>query len=1000
MHKYLLISPIILSIFLFGCGDRSSSPNPMLLADGVTTQPLSELKKDVNVMLLVFGEENVSVNNDGDDRIEIPINALTKRVIEESIREAVKIKAITNRVIKTLKKKYTFNKNKTMGAITSESFVKTVLEEIPDSAVLKNVDTEALAELVDEIMAGKTPVEKPVPEPEETQETSEEDQQKEVEEDQQKEVEEDQQKEAEDDQQQEAVGAVPEGTPKSQETQGTSGDDDQTQEGVDAVPEGTPEPEDTQGASGNNQVQPNANTQSEPQPQPETQEDTDTDTDTDTQQQVPQDQVVQGAQGQQQQGDPNQNQQQQGTQNQQQQVNNAPVFSDGSSTTRAIAENTGSGENIGFPVSATDADNDTLTYTLGGTDASAFSIVSSSGQLQTSAALDYETKSAYALTVSVSDGNGGSDSITVTISVTDVDETQGDPPPGGIIIVQDPPFVPPEPSDPPPSSPQQQANNAPVFSDGSSTTREIAENTGSGENIGSPVSATDADGDTLTYTLGGTNASSFSIVSSSGQLRTSAALDYETKSAYALTVSVSDGKGGSSNIAVTIDITDVNENRAPVFTEGTSTTREIAENTVSGVNIGSAVSATDADGDTLTYSLGGTDASAFSIVSSSGQLQTSAALDYETKSAYALTVSVSDGNGGSDSITVTISVTDVDETPNDPPPQVTVIVQPPQGDPIQQQQANNAPVFSDGTSTTRAIAENTFSNIDIGSPVSATDADGDTLTYTLGGTDASAFSIVSSSGQLQTSAALNYEVKNSYTVTVSVSDGKGGTNSITVTINVTDVDEPQGDPPGGIIIVGDPSDPPPSSPQVQGQQGSKPSLPDPIEVGDTGSSAATVSHNPRNSPPLPTTASEVAEVASKDNLYHIEFDISVNIDGWVLQSEKKARYNHVRFEPVAIWFDKFIVIPPRHSDVVGEGLYTVFTYLAVNYLHNDIVPIGNVMPVMFKKDLGNGHAAIMDVTSMEIKITGSSDNPDTLTYTVESITLGGDDGDGNIRYEE
>ena len=67
----------------------------------------------------------------------------------------------------------------------------------------------------------------------------------------------------------------------------------------------------------------------------------------------------------------------------------------------------------------------------------------------------------------------------------------------------------------------------------------------------------------------------------------------------------------------------------------TSTTRAVAENTVSGVNIGSAVSATDADsGDTLTYTLGGTDASSFSIVSSSGQLQTSAALDYETKSAY------------------------------------------------------------------------------------------------------------------------------------------------------------------------------------------------------------------------------------------------------------------------------------------------------------------------------------------------------------------------------
>ena len=50
----------------------------------------------------------------------------------------------------------------------------------------------------------------------------------------------------------------------------------------------------------------------------------------------------------------------------------------------------------------------------------------------------------------------------------------------------------------------------------------------------------------------------------------------------------------------------------------------------------------------------------------SGQLQTSAALDYETKSSYSVSVSVSDGNGGSDSITVTVNVTNVSEPPTPP----------------------------------------------------------------------------------------------------------------------------------------------------------------------------------------------------------------------------------------------------------------------------------------------------------------------------------------------
>ena len=526
-------------------------------------------------------------------------------------------------------------------------------------------------------------------------------------------------------------------------------------------------------------------------------------------------------------------------------VNEAPVFTDGSSTSRSVAENTASGQNIGTAISATDVDSgNTLTYTLGGTDADSFSIVSTSGQIQTSAVLNYESKTSYSVTVSVSDGNGGSDSIDVTINVTDVNET---PP----------------------------ANNSPVFTDGDSTTRSVAENTASGQNIGTAISATDVDsGNTLTYTLGGTDADSFSIVSTSGQIQTSAALNYEAKTSYSVTVSVSDSNGGSDSITVTINVTNVNE--APVFTDGDNTTRSIAENTASAQNIGTAISATDVDsGNTLTYSLGGTDADAFGIVSTSGQIQTSAALDYESKSSYSVSVSVSDGNGGSDSIAVTINVTNVNEAPSfNTSERVTLSVaentasgtdigdpfqatDPDSGDTVtyslqradkhtfrinantgqlqthaaldyetkssysklavratdsgglvsrvlvtinvtnvNETLGNNTPSFTDGTSTTRTVAENTASDTNIGTAVAATDADsGDTLTYTLSGTDASSFSIVSTSGQLQTSAALDYETKNTYSVTVSVADGNGGTDSIDVSISVTDVDEAGNDPP-------------------------------------------------------------------------------------------------------------------------------------------------------------------------------------------------------------
>ena len=153
-------------------------------------------------------------------------------------------------------------------------------------------------------------------------------------------------------------------------------------------------------------------------------------------------------------------------------------------------------------------------------------------------------------------------------------------------------------------------NVAPVFTAGTTATRSIAENTAAGTNIGTAVAATDVDtSDTLTYTLSGTDAASFAIVSTSGQLQTKSALDYETKASYSVTVSVSDGNGGSDTITVTITITDVVENVAPVFTDGSTTTRSIAENTAAGTNIGTAVAATDVNtSDTLTYTLSGTDA--------------------------------------------------------------------------------------------------------------------------------------------------------------------------------------------------------------------------------------------------------------------------------------------------------------------------------------------------------------------------------------------------------
>ncbi len=106
----------------------------------------------------------------------------------------------------------------------------------------------------------------------------------------------------------------------------------------------------------------------------------------------------------------------------------------------------------------------------------------------------------------------------------------------------------------------QAANTAPSFG-ASTATRTFTETVGSAtvasaEDIGAAVAATDAESDSLAYTLEGTDKDKFTIDGGSGQIRTKVGESYDRESdaSHAVTVKADDGKGGTATIAVTLEV--------------------------------------------------------------------------------------------------------------------------------------------------------------------------------------------------------------------------------------------------------------------------------------------------------------------------------------------------------------------------------------------------------------------------------------------------------------
>ena len=123
-------------------------------------------------------------------------------------------------------------------------------------------------------------------------------------------------------------------------------------------------------------------------------------------------------------------------------------------------------------------------------------------------------------------------------------------------------------------------NQAPVFAGGTSTFS-MSEAFALGAALGTEVTASDQDGDVLTYSLAGADAADFDIDAQSGQLLTWTGVryDFETKPRFELDVKAEDGYGGSAMTPVVVELSDAVERplapRAPTVKASSSTRLEV-----------------------------------------------------------------------------------------------------------------------------------------------------------------------------------------------------------------------------------------------------------------------------------------------------------------------------------------------------------------------------------------------------------------------------------------
>ena len=303
-------------------------------------------------------------------------------------------------------------------------------------------------------------------------------------------------------------------------------------------------------------------------------------------------------------------------------------------------------------------------------------------------------------------------------------------------------------------------NNPPRFAS-ATMIRSVAEGSPKGTPVGDPVRADDPDGNLLGYKLRGSGADRFHIDLDSGQIRVGAGpeLDFEMETTYVVTVVATDPSNAAGTTDVTIHILDVDE-RPKVVDDSKRTPEDIS------VTVDITQNVIDPEGEPPTVS--GVGVPQFGTATKTSPTTIKYTPNRDTSGVDQFDYTATDKNH---EVQGTVFVT---------------------VDPV-----NDGPRFATFT-TERTVSETVDAGTNVGLPVSATDVDGDRLTYRLldaepGPDDpdpqpsAYLFEIEEDTGQITVApvAVLDAVHAPKHTVVVTAEDPLGAFTQTQVTITVS-----------------------------------------------------------------------------------------------------------------------------------------------------------------------------------------------------------------------